>query len=188
MQQFPGATRASRLNKWWPIGFFIGAVACFIIGGALIGSYVSSSVGDCSYNSYYSSYYDNYSCSSGNTGLFYGGIAMFVIGGVVKLTAWILLILFCVKRHRSNQPTVTYINAPPAHQPYAAPQPIYQAAPFSAPVSPNPVSTEMANLSVAGTPPPKEANATATATAFKFCGNCGATVSSRFCPQCGAQN
>lgn len=191
MQQVTGAPTLSRLNKWWPIGFFIGAAVCFIIGGALVGTYVSSSVSDCSYSSSYSSYYDDYSCTSGNTGLFYGGIAMFVIGGVLKLTAWILLILYCVKRNRASHHTVTYVNPPSAQQIYAVPQPTYaspqQTAPFPlSAVSPNSVSPEMTNMPPAVTPPPKEANATATA--FKFCGHCGSTIASRFCPQCGAQS
>lgn len=191
MQQVAGAPPASRLNKWWPIGFFIGAVACFIIGGALAGTYFSSSVSDCSYNSYYNSYYDDYSCTSGNTGLFYGGIAMLVIGGVLKLIAWIFLILFCVKRNRARHHTVTYVNAPPVQQAHAAPQPTcaspQQTAQFPhAAVPPSPFSPEMTHLPAASTPPPKEAHATATA--FKFCGNCGGAISSRFCPQCGAQS
>ncbi|KAJ6030630.1 uncharacterized protein N7446_000307 [Penicillium canescens] len=188
MQQDTGASRPSRLNKWWPIGVFIGAVVCFIIGGALMGAWVSSSYNDCSYSSYdssyYSSYYNDYSCVTTNMGEFYGAVAMFVIGGVLKLTAWILLIIFCVKRKRYSHHTVTYVNSPPVQQtqpfqqPYAAPQPT------NAP--PQPVSPEIPGPFLAGTPPPKEANATATAS--KYCGQCGTAVFSRFCPQCGAQS
>lgn len=199
MQTTQGAPRPSRLNKWWPIGFFIGAVVCFIVGGALVGTWVSNSYDDCSYSnssSYYSSYYSDYSCVSTNMGQFYAAIAMFVIGGILKLTAWILLIVFCVKRSRSDRHTVTYVNTPvqqqqPFQQTYAAPQPTYapphQAAQFSgSPVQPDMSQSRMASPSLAGTPPPKEANATATA--FKYCGQCGTAVSSQFCPQCGTQN
>lgn len=199
MQSTPEGPRRSRLNKWWPIGFFIGAVICFIIGGALMGTWASNTYSDCSYgssSSYYSSYYSDYdySCVQTNMGEFYGGVAMLAIGGVLKLTAWILLIIFCVKRSRNNHTTVTYVNHPPVQQPqtfqqpYAAPQPVYaaQSAQFPrSPASPGPSYPEMANPSLAGTPPPKEANATATA--FKYCSQCGTAVSSRFCPQCGSQ-
>jgi hypothetical protein len=184
MQQDTGAPRPSRLNKWWPIGVFIGAVVCFIIGGALMGAWVSSSYNDCSYSSYYSSYYSDYSCVTTNMGEFYGAVAMFVIGGVLKLTAWILLIIFCVKRKRYSHHTVTYVNSPPVQQPQPFQQPYAASQPTNAP--PQPVSPEMAGPFLAGTPPPKEANATATAS--KYCGQCGTAVFSRFCPQCGAQS
>lgn len=194
MSNMSGVPKASRLNKWWPIGFFIGAIICFIIGGALMGTWVSNSYDDCSYSSSsYYSYYSSYSCVQTDMGLFYGSIAMFVIGGVLKLTAWILLIIFCVKRSRNNHTTVTYVNHPPVQQPqsfqqpYAAPQPVYAPNQYPrSPASPGPMHPEMANPSISGTPPPKEANATATA--FKYCGQCGTAVSSRFCPQCGSQS
>ncbi|CAI7654596.1 unnamed protein product [Penicillium viridicatum] len=185
MQSVAAAPRPSRLTKWWPIGFFIGAIICFIIGGAL-------SYDDCSYSSsYYSSYYSSYSCGSTDMGKLYGAVAMFVIGGVLKLTAWILLIIFCVKRTRHSHHTVAYVNSPPVQQvqqpqpfqqSYVAPQPTYTPAPQSAQF---PHSPETVNSSVPGTPPPNEANATAGPA--KYCTQCGTAVSSRFCPQCGSQ-
>ncbi|KAJ5334966.1 hypothetical protein N7452_007369 [Penicillium brevicompactum] len=197
MQTTQGAPRPSRLNKWWPIGFFIGAVVCFIIGGALVGTWVSNSYDDCSYSSsYYSSYYSDYSCVSTNMGQFYGAIALFVIGGILKLTAWILLIIFCVKRSRSDRHTVTYVNTPavqqqqPFQQTYAAPQatyaPPHQVSRSSGSPAPPDMSQSERNPSIAGTPPPKEPNVTETAS--KYCGQCGTAVSSRFCPQCGSQS
>ncbi|KAJ5999838.1 hypothetical protein N7481_000247 [Penicillium waksmanii] len=179
----------SRVTKWWPISFFIAAIVCFIIGGALIGVWTSNSIDDCSYSSYSSYYYSDYSCVQTDMGEFWGGVAMFVIGGVCKLIAWVLLIIFCVKRSRNNHTTVTY-QQQQFQQPYAAPQPVYapsqQSAQFPrSPASPGPMYPEMANTPLAGTPPPKEANATATA--FKYCSQCGTAVSSRFCPQCGSQ-
>ncbi|KAJ5085176.1 hypothetical protein N7532_009947 [Penicillium argentinense] len=197
MQEAPGVPRPSRLNKWWPISFFIAAIVFFVIGGALMGTWVANSYDDCSYSSSsYYSYYSSYSCVDTDLGEFYAAIAMFVIGGVLKLTAWILLIVFCVKRSRANHHTVTYYTTPAVQQPqsfqqpYAAPQPTYapphQAAQFPrSPASPGPSFPEMANPSLAGTPPPKEP--VQTATAFKYCGQCGTAVSSRFCPQCGTQ-
>ncbi|KAF4768913.1 hypothetical protein N7455_008683 [Penicillium solitum] len=192
MQSAAGTPRPSRLTKWWPIGFFIGAIVCFIIGGALVGTWTSHSYDDCSYSSsYYSSYYSSYSCGSTNMGEFYGAVAMFVIGGVLKLIAWILLIIFCVKRNRHSRHTVTYVNSPPVQQvqqpqpfqqPYAAPQPTYAPAHQSAQFLHSP---EMVNPSIPGTPPPNEASATASAA--KYCTQCGTTISSRFCPQCGSQ-
>ncbi|KAJ5922822.1 hypothetical protein N7516_010525 [Penicillium verrucosum] len=173
MQSAPGAPRPSRLTKWWPIGFFIGAIVCFIIGGALVGKWTSHSYDHCSYSSsYYSSYYSSYSCSNTNMGEFYGAVAMFVIGGVLQLTAWILLIIFCVKRNRHSHHTVTYS--------YVAPQPTYSPAHQSAQF---PHSPEMVNSSAPGTPP-NETNATASAA--KYCTQCGTTLSGRFCPQCGS--
>ncbi|CAI7613441.1 unnamed protein product [Penicillium glandicola] len=160
MHSVSGAPRPSRLNKWWPIGFFIGAVVCFIIGGALVGTWTSNSYDDCSYSSsYYSSYYSDYSCGNTNMGLFYGAVAMLVIGGVFKLTAWILLIVFCVKRSRHSHHTVTYVNSPPVQQPqpfqqsYAAPEPTHSPAHRSAqfpnsPISPTSDYPEMANSSI----------------------------------------
>ncbi|KAJ6128722.1 hypothetical protein N7471_009939 [Penicillium samsonianum] len=197
MQSVSGAPRPSRVTKWWPIGFFIGAIVCFIIGGALVGSWTSNSYDNCSYGSSYYSYYSDYSCGTSNMGQFYAAVAMFVIGGVLKLIAWILLIIFCVKRSRHSHHTVTYVNSPPVQQqqpfqqPYAAPQPTYAPAHQSAqfphsPVSPNAGYPEMVNSSISGTPPLNEANATATAS--KYCTQCGTAVSSRFCPQCGTQN
>ncbi|KAJ6189140.1 hypothetical protein N7519_004048 [Penicillium mononematosum] len=183
MHSTPGAPRPSRLTKWWPIGFFIGAIVCFIIGGALVGTWTSHAYDDCSYSSsydssssYYSSYYSDYdySCATTNMGEFYGAVAMFVIGGILKLVAWILLIIFCVKRSRK-----TYA----APQPYA---PVPQPAPF--PHSPASISghPEVMGSSVPGTPPPNEANATAGG--FKYCTQCGTAVSGRFCAQCGTQS
>ncbi|KAJ5580041.1 uncharacterized protein N7459_006026 [Penicillium hispanicum] len=134
-QTHPAPSATSRFSKWWPIGFFIGAVVFFVIGGALIGTYVSNAYSDC-YNSYsYDSYYySNYSCSVGNTGEFYGGVACLVIGGILKLIAWVLLIVYCVKRRRAEHTTVIYTSAPmpettnqpfAGQQPYAAPQPTH---------------------------------------------------------------
>ncbi|OQE13596.1 hypothetical protein PENFLA_c045G06906 [Penicillium flavigenum] len=203
MHSTPGAPRPSRLTKWWPIGFFIGAIVCFIIGGALVGTWTSHAYDDCSYSSsydssssYYSSYYSDYdySCATTNMGEFYGAVAMFVIGGILKLVAWILLIIFCVKRSRKVSHTVTYVNSPPVQetqplQTYAAPQP-YAPVPQPAPYPHSPASIsghpEVMGSSVPGTPPPNEANATAGA--FKYCTQCGTAVSGRFCAQCGTQS
>ena len=147
-----------QFSKWWPISFFIAAVLFIIIGGGLMGAWAAS--GTCSYSSYSSySSYRTYRCS--NTGLFYGGVACVAIGGVCKLVAWILLIVFCVKRNRSAvgvtytyQPIDNYHAAAAAAPPYHAPAPT----------------------------PPKQA---AAAMGGRYCGTCGASVTTPFCAQCG---
>lgn len=136
--------KPSRLNKWWPISFFIAAVVMFVVGGALVGTYLANT-SDC-WNSYTYSYYSDYnydydySCGSSHDGEFYGGVACFVIGGICKLVAWILLIIFCVKRRRSIHQTVVtqyYNTAPPVaqqpQQPYGAPQPYPTQQPYPPP-------------------------------------------------------
>ncbi|KAJ5682315.1 hypothetical protein N7462_005480 [Penicillium macrosclerotiorum] len=185
MSQYNTPSRPG-ISKWWCIGFFIAAVVFFIIGGALVGTYFSSGYSTCSTYSSFSSYYYDYSCFDGNDGEFYGGIAMIVIGGVCKLVAWILLIVFCVQRRRFNQTNITYVNAPMAapqpvaQQGYVAPQPTYPPVDPTAQFPRSPASPAPYPASVS-TPPPKEA----TATAFRYCGQCGTAMSSRFCPQCG---
>jgi len=166
MSQY-GTTPRPGISKWWCISFFIAAIVFFIIGGALLGVFASNSYSDCSYSSgysYYSSY--SYDCVTSNMGEWYGGIAMLALGGVCKFIGWVLLIVFCVQRRRFVQNNITYVTAPSHMQP--VPQPS-GPAPYPASV---------------GTPPPKEA----TATAFRYCRQCGTSISSRFCPQCGTGN
>lgn len=151
----------SRISKWWPISFFIVFIVFIIIGGGLIGAWVSSS-STYSY-SYYSSY--SYYGNSANDGLFYGGVACFAIAGICKLVAWILLIVFCVQGRRSQTTTVSYVTqpvnyAPPPQQGYYSGVPMQPASP--APVYPN-----------------KEA------AGLRYCGQCGSAVTTQFCPQCG---
>jgi hypothetical protein len=79
----------------------------FIVGGALVGVFVSNAsncLNDSSYS--YDSYsytYDNIGCTSKYNGQFYGAVACFIIGGVCKLIAWVLLIMYCVRRRRAHQ-------------------------------------------------------------------------------------
>ncbi len=87
------------ISKWWPIGFFITAVIFFIIGGALVGAFVSAGYKTCS-TSYYGDYTYDYSCLAGNIGEYNGGIAMLALGGVSKFIGWVLLIVYCVQRRR----------------------------------------------------------------------------------------
>ncbi|KHN97234.1 uncharacterized protein MAM_04831 [Metarhizium album ARSEF 1941] len=94
------------MSRWWPISFFIAAIIFFIIGGGLMGAWVSSYDG--------LGYYTD--------GNWYGAIACFVIASLLKLTAWVLLIIWCVKgRNRAqSSTTVTYVNPPPVNNVYAA--------------------------------------------------------------------
>lgn len=141
------------LSKWWSISLFIAAVIFFIIGGGLIGAMSSSY--------YYSGY--------GYRSTFYGAIACFVIGGLCKMVAWVLLIVYFVQRRRPQQPTVSYVNYPLTTS-YTAPPPagISPPAPVQSPTPsyPNPYQQGMG---------------------VKFCGQCGAAVSSPFCTQCGSK-
>lgn len=147
----------SQFSKWWPISFFIAAIVFFIAGGGLLGAWSASA-----YNSCYRGDYT--SCVSvGNDSEFYGGVACVVIGGICKLTAWILLIIYCVKRTR--QPVVV---AAYGYQPVAYPGPPVQP-PAPMPYQPAP------------TPHPKEQAAMGT----RYCNNCGAVVTAPFCSQCG---
>lgn len=91
------------MSKWWPIGLLISAVVLIIIGGALIGSAYSNEFcdgfGDCYYNG---SEYD-------------AGIALIILGVLVKLAFWIVLIVFIVRRRRLSSQTTnfTYANNNP---------------------------------------------------------------------------
>jgi hypothetical protein len=150
----------SHFSKWWPISFFISAVVFFIIGGGLLGAWAASSYDDCLDYDYY------YSCTTlSNKGEFYGGIACVVIGAICKLVAWILLIVYCVKR-RSQPMSVAYTYQPLDYQ---------AAAPVAPAVPMNPYPT-------APTPRPKEE-----AMGMRYCGHCGAVVTTAFCPQCGSK-
>jgi len=166
----------SRFSKWWPISFFIAAVLFFIIGGGLIGGW-SASYGSHCYSSWSSSYS---SCRGGNDGMFYGGVACVVIGGLCKLIAWIMLIVWCVKRSTRQPASVSYTYQPlnyvaPPTAPSAAPvapaplyhntQPYHNAPPYQNAPSPAPQSKESGGL--------------------KYCGQCGAASTTPFCPQCG---
>jgi hypothetical protein len=148
-----------QFSKWWPISFFIAAVIFIIIGGGLVGSWSASA--SC-VSSSYSSYRSSYSCS--NSGMFYGGIACVAIGGICKLVAWILLIVYCVKRSRHQPTSIAYTYQPLDY--YHAAAPPYQNQNAQAP---------------APTHHPKES----AAMGMRYCGHCGAAVTTPFCAQCG---
>lgn len=119
-------SRVPPLTKWWPIGFFIAAIVFFIIGGGLAGS-AASSDSNCyaNYSAYNSSYSDYISCLEDSANEARAGIAFFVLGALLKLAAWVLLLLYCVQRRRTRaqaQSAAMYDISPPtvetAHQPY----------------------------------------------------------------------
>jgi hypothetical protein len=147
------------VSKWWPISVFIAAAIFFIVGGGLAGAWTSSSY-----------YYDD-------PALFQGAIACLAIGGLCKIAGWILLIIYCVQRRRPQLATVAYVNYPlagyqtaPPQQPGFAPAPPVQSP---TPVYPN-----------AQMPPYQQGMGMGP----KFCGHCGAPLSSPFCTQCGAKD
>ncbi|KAJ5094889.1 hypothetical protein N7532_007180 [Penicillium argentinense] len=92
----------NKISKWWCIGFFIAAIVFFIIGGALVGSYLSAGYSTCKTKSNYDDYTYDYTCFDGNNSEYYGGVAMFVLGSISKFVAWVLLIIYCVQRRRRS--------------------------------------------------------------------------------------
>ncbi|KAG7294163.1 hypothetical protein NEMBOFW57_004232 [Staphylotrichum longicolle] len=154
--------RRRQFSKWWPISFFIAAVIFIIIGGGLVGAWSANAT--CSRSSYSSSSY-RYSYSCSDSALFYGGIACVAIGGICKLVAWILLIVFCVKRSRYQPVSVAYTYQPIDHYHAAGAAPPYQPA----------------HAPAAAPHPPKEA----AAMGARYCSHCGAAVTTPFCAQCG---
>jgi len=173
------------MSRWWPIGFLLASIALFIIGGALFGAWGSSTY------CYYEGYYEY--CDGKTAGLFYGGVACCVIGGILKLIFWITLFVWCARRRRSSTTTVVQVNAAPVvteNKPSAnvsaqqtqidpsAPQSTYyypQSAPTPAPTYTSVQSQGGMNVPELGNQP------------TKYCGNCGTTATSPFCMKCGAQ-
>jgi hypothetical protein len=176
----------SRFSKWWPISFFIAAILFFIVGGGLVGGWTAS----CSSSSY-SSYY--YSCDT--DGMWYGAVACFALGGISKFVAWILFIVWCVKRSTRGPAAVsytyqplTYANAPVA--PTAAMPAAYQNAQqqqqqgYQNTAFQNAPPYQPAQQPHAPVPAhSKEQPGNAT----KYCAQCGAGVTTPFCPNCGIQ-
>jgi hypothetical protein len=117
-------------------------------------------------------------------GMWYGAVACFALGGICKLVAWILLIVYCVKRSTSsNQSTsvaytyqpLTYAGAPlapsaaPAYQNVAPPYQPQQQQQQQVPTAP---AQSKQSMGMGG---------------VKYCGQCGAGVTTPFCPNCGIQ-
>jgi len=168
-------TSDTSMSRWYPISFLLASIAFFVIGGALFGAWSSSN--SCYYDS------DITTICSGSNGLLYGGAACCAIGGILKLIFWISLFLWCARRRRSSTTTVVHVNAPPAGAGMAenkpstnvssqqAPQPTY----YYPQSSPTPAPT----YSQGGMAPENQP--------MKYCGNCGTTATTPFCPKCGAQ-
>ncbi|EFY99780.1 hypothetical protein X797_001188 [Metarhizium robertsii] len=153
------------MSRWWPVSFFIAAIIFFIIGGGLMGAWAASFDG-------YAYYTD---------GNWYGAIACFVIASLLKLTAWILLIVWCVKGRNRAQPstTVTYVNPPPVNGAYAVPPQNYFQQPYSAdPTKSQAPAPVYQNVE----PVPMQYGETA-----RYCGNCGNATTTPFCAQCGGK-
>jgi hypothetical protein len=169
-------TGKAPISKWWPIGFFCGAVFFFVLGGGLLGAW-SSSV-DCIYD-YYSDY------CGGNDSEWNGGIACIAIGAILKFVFWVLLIIRCVQIRRTRAPsTIVYVNAQanaeagtvqkpqPLANAYSVPQPNYtvQSAPEYG------VAAAHAEVPIVE----KQA-------LMRYCGQCGTGTTTPFCSQCGSQ-
>lgn len=95
------------ISKWWPVGLFITSIILFAVGGGLIGGSLGSS----------SSYYYGYLYYYTNNSMFYAGLALIVIGGLVKISFLVALFLFCVQRRRSNRSQHNYIPPPVQYPP-----------------------------------------------------------------------
>jgi hypothetical protein len=115
------------IPRWWYLIFFVGAIALFITGGALFGSWYSHA-SNCA-NSYFSNLDESWSdyndCASKKNSTYYAALACFVVAVIFKLIAWTLLILHCIQRRRYNQQQFasTYHTIPPMdlnQQPYGA--------------------------------------------------------------------
>lgn len=156
------STRPSKpISKWWFISLLILSAIFFVIGGSLLGSVSSNSMGYYS-SSYGQSSYFNY---------LYGSFACFALAGVCKLVAWILVTVYCVQRRKylsassalptSSQPGYVMAMAPSPNNPMQQP--------------PN-YGIPAAAASFMNEPPP---------TIGTFCGRCGASVTTAFCTQCG---
>lgn len=141
----PATAPTGRLSKWWPVSLFIAAVIFLIIGGGILGASTSGP----------RYYYDS--------SMFYGGIACLVLGGLLKLIAWILLIIWCVQGRRVQYPAVAYVNAPL--------QDLNALSIQSA-------TQQHQRVGLA----PYEPSITA-----KYCGHCGTPVATPFCTQCGVK-
>lgn len=163
-QQAPARSR-TQMSRWWPISFFIAALVFIIIGGGLIGAWTSS----------VNNFYDDDSFDTvGNNGEFYGGVACLVIAGICKLVGWILLIVRCMQRQRSPPTVIAYPYQPPNQYAMPATRGGYVTIPGQA-STPAPSYT---NYQTA----PNESGM-----AMRYCGNCGAAVTTPFCAQCGTK-
>ncbi|OOQ85041.1 hypothetical protein PEBR_31112 [Penicillium brasilianum] len=115
------------LPRWWYLIFFVGAIALFVAGGALLGSWYSHASG-CA-NSYLAnideSWNDYTDCASKKNATYYAALVCLVVAIVFKFIAWTLLIIHCLQRRRYNQYqfAATYQTVPPMdlnQQPYGA--------------------------------------------------------------------
>jgi len=169
----------SRFSKWWPISFFLVAVLFFIIGGGLVGGWTATCSRSSSYSSY-SSYYSSSYSGCGANGMWFGAVACFALGGICKFVGWILFIVWCVKRSSRQSTSVSY-----TYQPLT-----YAGAPVAPTAAPAPAAYQ--NQGFQNAPPYQPARSPAPTHAkeqpmggTKYCGQCGAGVTTPYCPNCG---
>ncbi|KAF3390315.1 hypothetical protein F1880_009092 [Penicillium rolfsii] len=134
-------------HRWYLI-FFGLAIALFITGGALFGSWYShaSNCADNYFANVDQTWSDYNECASKKNGIYYAALACFAIAVIFKLIGWTLLFLYCLQRRRYNQHQFApnYHFVPPINlnqQPYGAPGPDV-APPFYAPPPGNQYSTQ----------------------------------------------
>jgi hypothetical protein len=136
-----------------------------------MGAYTSSDGSQC----YDDNYGDYYCVDDANIGLWYGGIACISVGGILQASFWITLLVWLVKRRHRR-----YENLNPGAGTYLSQQTAYRPAPPG----------EAAIPLTSSTPPPPVGNSPQQLPAkwMKYCGSCGASISTPFCPQCGTRN
>jgi hypothetical protein len=157
----------------WFISLFLAAIVLFIIGGGLVGAWINSATSYDSYDDYDTDDFTN------NDGEYYGAVACFALGGICKLVAWILLIVWCVQRRSTRTIVVQQAYEPYQSQGwggnnYAAQAP--RQGPYAAVPSPAPepqYGNAQAQPNEGGMPP------------MRYCNNCGAAVTTPYCAQCG---
>jgi hypothetical protein len=160
-------TGKAPISKWWPIGFFCGAVFFIILGGGLIGARRS--------NVYY----------GGNSGEWSGGIACLVIGLILKFVFWVLLIIRRVQIRRTRVPsTIVYANAQANAEAGTVQKPQPLANIYSVP-QPNYTVQSAPGYGVAAVH--AEVPLVEKQALMRYCGQCGTGTTTPFCSQCGFQ-
>ncbi|KAJ5304386.1 uncharacterized protein N7443_004046 [Penicillium atrosanguineum] len=99
----PPKQKSTGMSRRWPLGFFLAAIVSFIVGGALVGVWISNASDCFGDSSYYDYSEDDLNCTSKQNGEFYAALAFLIIGAACKFIGWILLIMYCVKRRRSHR-------------------------------------------------------------------------------------
>jgi hypothetical protein len=179
----PSSTSATKpsISRWWPIGTSITSLILYAIGGGLFGAATAS----------YENDYDSYAV--GNA-LWYGGVAICVLGAISSLISTILWVMFLRKRQKSVYwnpvtgllDTRNFANAPkhetgPTPTQFQQPQVGSYTSPleFSQPPGTFAAAQPRAKNDV-------EMAVRETRERRRYCGQCGRGIDTAYCPDCGA--